>query len=191
VALSSDTFSSDQTAVVIWRLLDRVPPAYAASPPGQRCKLRPANDKAAMRKRVQTGLAAFFAALALVAATGPARAVDCGSRWLGETQLAICKDAALSRNDEYVVRRVSSLSRRLSYGQYLGLRYWHALWGEERGRCNLDRGCLTATYRVQQRFLDRLQQCLDTSQLRRTCFRSTLNVDREAQRRSSAGFRVR
>ena len=45
---------------------------------------------------------------------------------------AICQDANLSRTEEQVVRRVGGLSRRLSYGQYLGLRHWHALWGEER-----------------------------------------------------------
>ena len=144
-------------------------------------------DVAVMRNRLQAGLAVF--AVALVAGAGAARAIDCGSRWLGEAQLAICRDAALSRTEEHVVRRVSGLSRRLSYGQYLGLRYWQAVWGEERGRCHLDRGCLAASYRIQLRFLDRLQQCLDASQLRRTCFRTTLNVDREAQRRSSAGFR--
>jgi uncharacterized protein len=110
-------------------------------------------------------------------------ALDCGARWLGETETAICQDAALSRTEDQVVRRVAGLSRRLSFGQYLGVRHWHALWGEERGRCNLDRSCLTTSYRAQLRFLDRLQQCLDTSQQRRTCFRNTLNVEREALRR--------
>ena len=47
----------------------------------------------------------------------------------------------------------------------------------------VDRTCLTASYRGQIRFLDRLQQCLDTSQQRRICFRNTLNVEREAVRR--------
>ncbi|HJU33273.1 MAG TPA: hypothetical protein VJ740_17540 [Hyphomicrobiaceae bacterium] len=139
--------------------------------------------------RLQAGLAVFV--VAVVAGAGAASAIDCGSRWLGEAQLAICKDAALARTEESVMRRVSALSRRLSYGQYLGLRYWHAVWGEERGRCHLDRGCLAASYRIQLRFLERVQQCLDASQLRRTCFRTTLNVDRDAQRRSSAGFRGR
>jgi len=142
------------------------------------------NDKAPMKKRVQSGLAACLR-LALVCGlgAGPAAALDCGARWLGETEAAICQDAVLSRTEDQVVRRVASLARRLAYGQYLGLRHWHALWGEERGRCNIDRTCLTVSYRAQIRFLDRLQQCLDTSQQRRTCFRNTLNVEREALRR--------
>ncbi len=65
----------------------------------------------------------------------------------------------------------------------MGLRHWHALWGEERARCSVDRTCLSVSYRTQLRFLDRLQQCLDTSQQRRTCFRSTISVDREALQR--------
>jgi len=138
----------------------------------------------AMRKRLQAGLAAGLGlALAGVLSTGPASAVDCRSRWLDETETAICQDANLSRTEDQVVRRIGGLSRRLSYGQYLGMRHWHALWGEERGRCSLDRGCLTTTYRTQLRFLDRLQQCLDTTQQRRACFRNTLNVEREALRR--------
>ena len=111
----------------------------------------------AMHKRLQAGCAAGLGlALACVLATGSASAVDCRARWLGETETAICQDANLSRTEEQVVRRIGGLSRRLSYGQYLGLRHWHALWGEERGRCSLDRSCLTTTYRAQLRFLDRL-----------------------------------
>ena len=137
-----------------------------------------------MKRRLQTGLAACLGiALACVLGSGPAAALDCAARWLGETEVAICQDAVLSRTENQVVRRVAGLSRRLSFGQYLGLRHWHALWGEERGHCNVDRACLTVSYRVQVRFLDRLQQCLDTSQQRRVCFRQTLNVEREAQRR--------
>ncbi len=137
-----------------------------------------------MRKRVQTGFAVCLGlALACVQGAEPAAALDCATRWLGETETAICQDATLSRTEDQVARRIGGLSRRLSYGQYLGLRHWHALWGEERGRCSLDRSCLTTSYRAQLRFLDRLQQCLDTSQQRRACFRNTLNVEREALRR--------
>jgi uncharacterized protein len=137
-----------------------------------------------MKKRVQTGFAACLGlVLACVLGAGPAAALDCGARWLGETEAAICQDAALSRTEDQLARRVGSLSRRLSFGQYLGLRHWHVLWGEERGRCSLDRACLTTSYRAQARFLDRLQQCLDASQQRRVCFRNTLNVEREALRR--------
>jgi len=119
----------------------------------------------------------------LVLGVGAAAAVDCNARWLGETEAAICQDAQLSRTEDQVTRRVMSLARRLPFGQYLGLRHWHALWGEERSRCSLERTCLTVSYRSQIRFLDRLQQCLDTSQLRRGCFRATLNVEREALQR--------
>jgi uncharacterized protein len=137
-----------------------------------------------MKKRVQTGIAVCLGlALAWVLGAGPAVAVDCNAHWLDETEAAICQDAQLSRTEDQVVRRVAGLARRQSLGQYLGLRHWHALWGEERGRCSLDRTCLTESYRAQLRFLDRLQQCLDTSQQRRGCFRSTLNVEREALQR--------
>ena len=136
-----------------------------------------------MIKRMQAGLPTLGFALAWAAGAGPAVAVDCNARWLGETEAAICQDAQLSRTEDQVARRVTSLARRLSYGQYLGLKHWHALWGEERSRCSLERTCLTVSYRAQIRFLDRLQQCLDTSQQRRGCFRSTLNVEREALRR--------
>jgi len=137
-----------------------------------------------MKQRVQTGFAVCLGlALGWVLGAAPGAAVDCNARWLGETEAAICQDAQLARTEEQVVRRVASLARRLSFGQYLGLRYWHALWGDERSRCSLERSCLTVSYRAQIRFLDRLQQCLDTSQQRRGCFRSTLNVEREALRR--------
>jgi uncharacterized protein len=138
-----------------------------------------------MKKRVQTTGFAICLGLALVwvLSAGPAAAVDCNARWLGDTEAAICQDAQLSRTEDQVARRVISLARRLAFGQYLGLRHWHALWGEERSRCSLDRACLTVSYRAQIRFLDRLQQCLDTSQQRRGCFRNTLNVEREALQR--------
>jgi hypothetical protein len=166
----------------IWRLLCGARRAYAARHAwAVRAGL---NGRAAMKIRAQTGLAVCLGlALACWLGAGPAAALDCSARWLGETEVAICQDAALSRTEDQVVRRVSGLARRLAFGQYLGLRHWHALWGEERGRCSLDRGCLTASYRAQIRFLDRLQQCLDTSQQRRVCFRNTLNVEREALRR--------
>ena len=137
-----------------------------------------------MRKRDFTGIAACLGfALACLLGSRPAAALDCGARWLGETETAICRDAQLSRTEDQVSRRVAGLARRLAFGQYMGLRHWHALWGEERARCSVDRTCLSVSYRTQLRFLDRLQQCLDTSQQRRTCFRSTISVDREALQR--------
>jgi uncharacterized protein len=137
-----------------------------------------------MTKKAHTALAAcLMLACATLSGAGPAAAVDCNARWLGETEAAICQDAQLARTEEQVARRVTVLARRLSFGQYLSLRHWHALWGEERIRCSLERNCLTVSYRAQIRFLDRLQQCLDTSPQRRGCFRNTLNVEREALRR--------
>ena len=143
-----------------------------------------AEPEVAMGNRLQAGfLAGVVLTLACLLGAVPAAALDCRARWLAETELTICQDANLSRAEEQVVRRIGGLSRRLSYGQYLGLRHWHSLWGEERGRCSLDRTCLTTAYRAQLRFLDRLQQCLDTTQQRRVCFRNTINVEREALRR--------
>jgi uncharacterized protein len=137
---------------------------------------------------MRTALPAIFAvclALALVwaPAAGTAASFDCAGRFLSQAQVAICQDAQLSRADEQTARRVASLSRRLAFGQYLGLRYWHHGWAEHRDGCRADRGCLAASYRAQGRFLDRLQQCLDNGLQRRACLRNTLNIDREAVRR--------
>jgi uncharacterized protein len=137
-----------------------------------------------MRKAQPAYLAALVG-LALTAGPEPSLAAsfDCGARFLSPARIAICRDAQLSRTDEQVARRMSSLARRLAFGQYLGLRHWHSGWAEQRDGCQLDRPCLVATYRAQARFLDRLQQCLDNGLQRRACLRNTLNVDREAVRR--------
>ena len=113
----------------------------------------------------------------------PAAALDCLSRRLGETEVAICQDVQLSRAEDQISSRLSGFARRLSYGQYLGVRHWHAVWAQERSRCGAERGCLASSYRAQIRFLDRLQQCLDTSSQRRGCLRNTLSVEREAAQR--------
>jgi uncharacterized protein len=115
----------------------------------------------------------------------PVLALDCTARWLGDAEIAICRDPQLSRSEDQITRRIAGFARRVSFGQYLSLRHWHALWGEERARCNLERTCIAGSYRVEARFLDRLQQCLDVSQQRRACFRNTLNVnvEREALQR--------
>ena len=139
---------------------------------------------ATMPKRVERGFAACLGlALACVAGSLPAAALDCAARWLGETEIAICRDLQLSRSEDQITRRIAGFARRISFGQYLSLRHWHALWSEERSHCSLERACMAASYRVQARFLDRLQQCLDVSPQRRACFRGTLNVEREALRR--------
>jgi len=133
-----------------------------------------------MWKAIPAGLA-LLVGVALFGA--PAASPDCTARSLSQWQLAICRDAQLARSDEQTQRRLTGLSRRLGYGQYLGLRHWHYGWIEHRDRCQADRGCLAASYRTQARFLDRLQQCLDTSPQRRACLRNTLSVEREAVRR--------
>jgi uncharacterized protein len=133
-----------------------------------------------MRKAIPAGLALLLG-LSLVGA--PAASLDCTARTLRQAQVAICQDAQLARSDDQTERRLTGLSRRLTFGQYLGLRYWHSGWKERREECRADRPCLAASYRAQGRFLDRLQQCIDTSPQRRACLRNTLNVEREAVRR--------
>ena len=137
-----------------------------------------------MRKaRPATFAASLGLALVWAPAAGTAASFDCGARFLSQAQIAICQDAQLSRADEQTARRVASLSRRLAFGQYLGLRHWHHGWTGHRDGCRADRACLTASYRAQARFLDRLQQCLDNGLQRRACLRNTLNIDRETVRR--------
>lgn len=134
-----------------------------------------------------TATARFAALLAAVlvclAGAGPAAGVDCKARALSETEAVICQDAQLSRAEDQIASRLAGFARRLAFGQYLGLRHWHATWSQERTRCGADRSCLAVSYRAQIRFLDRLQLCLDTSPQRRTCLRNTLNIEREALRR--------
>jgi uncharacterized protein len=115
--------------------------------------------------------------------TAPAAALDCKSRRLDQTALIICQDAQLARAEDQISGRFVGLARRMGFGQYLGLRHWHAGWSRERTRCNIERVCLASSYRSQIRFLDRLQQCLDTSSQRRGCLRNTLNIEREAAQR--------
>jgi uncharacterized protein len=137
-----------------------------------------------MRKARPATLAASIGlALAGAPAAGMAASFDCAARFLSPARIAICQDAQLSRADEQVARRVASLSCRLAFGQYLGLRHWHSSWAEQRDGCRNDRTCLVASYRSQARFLDRLQQCLDNGLQRRACLRNTLNIDREVVRR--------
>jgi uncharacterized protein len=137
-----------------------------------------------MKRAVLARLAACLALTLLwVAGIRPAAALDCSSRRLGETEAAICQDVQLSRAEDQISGRLGGFVRRLSFGQYLGVRHWHADRAQERTRCGADRTCLGASYRAQIRFLDRLQQCLDTSAQRRACLRNTLNIEREASQR--------
>jgi uncharacterized protein len=112
-----------------------------------------------------------------------AASFDCNSRWLSRTEKAICDDPQLSRMDNQLARRLGGFARRLSFGQYLGLRHWHAVATRERHRCGSDRACIAGTYRAQARFLDRLQACVETSFARRACLRDLLTGERETMRR--------
>ena len=115
-------------------------------------------------------------ALVWAPAAGTAASFDCAARFLSPAQIAICQDAQLSRADEQTARRVASLSRRLAFGQYLGLRHWHGRWAEHRDGCRADRGCLTQL-RAQGRFLRPAAVCIDNGLQRRACLRN-LNIDR-------------
>jgi uncharacterized protein len=127
---------------------------------------------------------AGLAALAFLAAPGDASAAsfDCRAPRLQTAEKAICADAHLSRADERLARRLVGFTRRLTFGQYLGLRFWHARWKESRTGCGDDRLCLVAAYRTQNRLLDGLDVCLDTSVRRRACLQAALG-EREARRR--------
>jgi uncharacterized protein len=112
-----------------------------------------------------------------------AASFNCNSRWLSRTEIAICDDVQLSRMDDRLARRLAALARRLNFGQYLGLRHWHAASARQRNQCRTDRACIIASYRSQERFLDQLQYCIDVSVSRRSCLRElTGGSDRETMR---------
>src|SRR5262245_1944182 len=135
-----------------------------------------------MMSATRTGLALLvLAALWTPAAT--AASFDCSSRWLSRAEMTICDDPQLSRADDQLARRLRGFARRLNFGQYLGLRYWHAAARRQRSLCRTDRACILDTYRAQARFLDRLQSCVDTSLSRRGCLRELLGGERETVRR--------
>lgn len=113
----------------------------------------------------------------------PAASFDCNSPLLSRTEAAICQDARLARMDDQLARRLDSFRRRLSFGQYLGLRHWHAASARRRNLCRTDRTCIVESYRAQARFLDRLRSCVDASPWRRACLRDLLMGDRETMRR--------
>jgi uncharacterized protein len=131
----------------------------------------------ASRLRLVLGGAALLHALGSAAAVS----FDCGARGLSPTEIAICQDPQLSRADEQMARRLDRFAQRLNFGQYLGLRFWQSAQVRSRQRCGTDVACLGSSYRMQMRFLDRLQQCLDTSAQRRACLRSTLRAAHDAE----------
>jgi uncharacterized protein len=113
-----------------------------------------------------------------------AASFDCRSRWLTRTQITICDDVHLSRMDDRLARRLGAVARRLNLGQYLGLRHWHAASARQRNQCMSDRTCIVTSYRAQERLLDRLQYCVDTSLSRRSCLRDLVTGgERETMRR--------
>jgi uncharacterized protein len=124
------------------------------------------------------GLATVWAPSAALA--GP---IDCDARTLSLTEATICQDPQLLRTDGQLERRFAGFARRLSFGQYLGLRHWGAGATRRREVCGADRSCIAAHYRGLARFLDRLQQCLDSGHSPRTCVRGTIRSDHEALRR--------
>jgi uncharacterized protein len=129
------------------------------------------NTMAGIRLR----MAAMLGLLALSALPAGAASFPCNIPFLKPAELAVCQDSQLSRMDEDTARKARSLLSRLSYGQYLGLRYWQSRNSEGREQCGSDRQCLLAQYRADNRFLDRLRQCLDGGTQRRTCWRTTLS----------------
>jgi uncharacterized protein len=120
-------------------------------------------------------VAAMLGLLALSALPAGAASFPCNVPFLKPAELAVCQDTQLSRMDDDTARKARSLLSRLSYGQYLGLRYWQGRNAEAREQCGSDRQCLMAQYRADNRFLDRLRQCLDGGTQRRTCWRTTLS----------------
>jgi uncharacterized protein len=134
------------------------------------------------KSALRLALLGLMPALCMPAAM--AASFDCNSRWLSRTEVTICDDVHLSRMDDRLARRLTVVARRLNFGQYLGLRHWHAGSARQRSQCGTDRGCIIASYRVQERFLDQLQYCIDASLSRRTCLRELVGGgDRETMRR--------
>ena len=126
---------------------------------------------------IRLGLAAVVCLVGPVAPAGAA-SFPCSRPTLTATEMAICRDPQLSKLDEETARKAKALLRRLSYGQYLGLRYWQSRSAEAREQCGPDRACLAARYRAQNRVLDSMLQCLDSGARRRTCWRAVVDGGR-------------
>jgi uncharacterized protein len=122
---------------------------------------------------IRLGVAAVLCLIG--AAPAGAASFPCRSPMLSATEMAICRDPQLSKADEDTARKAQALLRRLSYGQYLGLRYLQSRGADAREQCAQDRACLAAQYRAQNRILDGLRQCMDSGTPRRTCWRTLRN----------------
>ncbi len=137
-----------------------------------------------MRRGASARAFVVCSALACAAPASWAASFDCNAQWLlNRAKAAICDDPALSRQDERAARRFDTLALKTNYGQYLGLRHWQHAWTRRRDACGSDRACIKAHYRAQTRFLDRVQDCLNTRLTRRACLRGTLTGEREVGRR--------
>jgi uncharacterized protein len=108
---------------------------------------------------------------------------DCAGRWLSRTELAICADPQLRRLEEQIARRIKGNAQRLTFGQYLGLRHWHALRANERNTCVTNRECIAASLQAERRLLNRLQRCVTSNLTRRACLRNLLANERHSVRR--------
>jgi uncharacterized protein len=140
-----------------------------------------AGETDAIMRRGRAGFLVGASALLCVSTLGTAASFNCSARGLSLTAMAICRNPQLSRVDEQMARRVDGFAHRLNYGQYLGLRFWQSSQVRGLERCGADIICLGTAYRAQMRFLDRLQQCLDTSAQRRACLRTTLSAGHDAR----------
>jgi uncharacterized protein len=135
-----------------------------------------------MRKAMRAG-AGLLAVLVWAAPAAVAGSIDCNARGLSRAEGAVCADPQLLRTDEQLARRADGVARRMNFGQYLGLRHWQAASASQRDLCGADRVCIAAQYRAEKRLLDRVQECLETRFVRRSCLRNAISGDREAVRR--------
>jgi uncharacterized protein len=125
----------------------------------------------------------LFGLVSLWALPAAAGSLECGSRWLNRTEQTICGDPQLMRASEQLARRLDAFASRLNFGQYLGLRHWHAVQARQRSLCAADRDCIAAGFRAQGRFLERLRSCISGNLARRACLREMLAGDQESSRR--------
>ena len=134
------------------------------------------------RTRLGAGLLAF-SCLLLAAPCARSASFDCAAPRLTLAQSVICADQELSQADDRLARRVRAIQKRLGFGFYLGVRYWHNRGNDEREACESSRACILSTYRVRNRTLDRLIGCLESSVRKRTCLRITLSNEAATSQR--------
>jgi len=123
----------------------------------------------------------------LAAEPAGAASFDCRGVSLTAAQVTVCGDQELSSADDRVARRVRDMQKRFGLGLYLGIRYWANRGIEARDACGNDRACLVAGYRAQQRVLERLQTCLDSSIRKRSCLRVVIHSEDTAAQGGAHG----